>query len=182
MLADHQIKYNLLRNRLTISHYQPAHLQPASYDVLLHPIVLILKDGMPLDPKRDSSDEWTPTLLPDDGLVLRGVQFAIGSTWETFHLRCGLAGQLHGRSGLGRLGLMVHSTAGFLDPGFQGQVTLELSCVQGRGVRLYPMMPIAQIAFDVCSGVEALYDGKYVDQLGPTPSRYYENWREGAWA
>ena len=100
---------------------------------------------------------------------------------ETIAVGTQLMGQLEGKSSLGRLGVVVHSTAGYLDPGFNGQVTLELSCAHSRGIVLYPGMPIAQIAFDECPAVDKPYCGKYVGQSGPTPSRYHENWSGKAW-
>lgn len=181
MLSDSQIMDALRWRGLKISRFDERHVQPASYDVHLHPRLLVLAHGCPLDPKVDTSAEWEPIQIPDKGVALQGGTFVLASTVECIELGTQLAGQLEGKSSLARLGLMVHSTAGYLDPGFAGQVTLELSCVQPRGVVLYPGMPIAQVAFMSCSSVKTPYRGKYVDQRGPTPSRYYQNWNGNEW-
>ncbi len=95
-----------------------------------------------------------------------------------------IAGRLEGKSSLGRLGLVTHSTAGFIDPSFEGHLTLELSNLANLPITLYPGMPIGQIAFfrlsspaDFGYGSRALRS-KYQGQAGPTPSRYWENFRQ----
>lgn len=181
MLSDSQIRDAILWRGLEISGFDPKFLQPASYDVHLHSKLLTLKvNGHPLDPKRDTTGEWETVELKDnEPMTLMPGAFVLASTLERISLGPRLMGQLEGKSSLGRLGLMVHSTAGYLDPGFSGQITLELSCIQPRGIKLYPGMPIGQVAFMSCVAVHGLYAGKYVGQRGPTPSRYHENWNEG---
>lgn len=181
MLTDSQIRDARRWRDLRITPFEDRQLQPASYDVRLHPTLLVLKPGGPIDPKTDSTGEWVTVHLDERGFLLKWGHFALGSTAEHVHLGTHLMGQLEGKSSLGRLGLMVHSTAGYLDPGFEGQVTLELSCVHTRGVVLYPGMPVGQIAFDSAQAVERPYQGKYVGQEGPTASRNHENWTGTSW-
>ena len=166
---------------LRVSGFSPAQLQPASYDVRLGEELLVLRPGGPLDPKVDTTDQWERVLIGEDGVVLEHGMFALGTTQERVEMGEHLTGQVEGKSSLGRLGLLVHITAGYLDPGFVGQVTLELACVHPRGVRLYPGMPIAQIGFDDCITVSKPYSGKYRQQSGPTASRYHENWTGRDW-
>jgi dCTP deaminase len=183
MLSDSQIGHATRWQGLHISAFNPEQLQPSSYDIRLHPQLLVLKAGdEPLDPRQDTTDQWTEVYIDQrEGFLLRQGDFALGSTLERFEMGPQLTGQLEGKSSLGRLGLSVHSTAGYLDPGFTGQVTLELSCVHPRGVILYPGMRIGQVAFDTCVDVKQLYEGKYQHQVGPTSSRYHENWTGERW-
>lgn len=182
MLSDHQIRAQRWQG-LDIEGYEDHHIQPASYDVRLHRRLLVLQDSQEaLDPKTDTADQWIPhDIDPDLGFVLRLGDCVLGSTIERFRFPTHLGGQLQGKSSLGRLGVNVHATAGFIDPGFCGQVTLELFCVHHRGVILYPGMPIGQISFTPVDHVVEPYRGKYVDQEGPTASRYHLNWIDGDW-
>lgn len=182
MLSDHRIRNAVRWGDLKISGYSADHLQPSSYDVHLHEKLLILRDGTdPIDVKVDSADQWESVTIGEEGYVLNPGVFALGSTFQRFEIGSRIVGTVEGKSSLGRLGLLVHATAGFIDPGFRGQVTLELSCVQHRGIRLYAGMPVAQVAFDDCRGVEQLYRGKYLDQHGPVASRYHLNWLGDGW-
>lgn len=186
MLGDDHIR-RALRSGLRIDGWDERRLQSASYDVCLDHQLLVLDqddDGFlgALDPKLDCADDFTPVEIdPEHGYVLAAGTLALGSTIERVRLPDHLAGQLQGKSSLGRLGLMVHSTAGHLDPGFHGHITLELAVVHRRGVRLYPGMPIGQIAFHHVNHVTRSYSGKYNGQSGPTPSRYHLNWTGEGW-
>ncbi len=182
MLSDADIRRAILSGSLLIDPCDERRLQPASYDVSLHPTVLVLQTlGEPLDPKVDTAGEWHRIEIPDTGYDLMPGDFALGSTVEVFGMGNYFVGKVEGKSSLGRLGLEVHATAGFVDPGFHGQITLELSCVHARGIRLYPNMPIGQVAIDYIPAVERPYAGKYTNQFGPTASRYHENWDGQAW-
>lgn len=189
MLSDHDIGAELHRYRgLTIRGYDQARIQPASYDVSLDHRLLLLTGNDPddlrpaLDTKLDTGQEFVEVVIdPDDGFTLTAGMFALGSTIERFEMPVYLAGQLQGKSSLGRLGLMVHSTAGYIDPGFRGHVTLELMAAHHRGVVLYPGMPIGQVAFARVDRVQHQYAGKYNDQAGPTASRYHLNWTGLDW-
>ncbi|MEM8618255.1 MAG: dCTP deaminase, partial [Actinomycetota bacterium] len=110
-------------------------------------------------------------------------EFVLGSTLERIGMPNDIVGRVDGKSSLGRLGLLIHSTAGFVDPGFDGHITLELANVASLPITLYPGMRIGQISFmqmttpaDEPYGAGAL-GSKYHGQHGPTPSRYFENFR-----
>lgn len=132
-----------------------------------------------IDVKQDNT--WRTArvfVAPGGSFVITPGSFVLAATQETVRLGHALAGRIEGKSSLGRLGLMVHSTAGFIDPGFEGQITLELSNLANAPMRLYPGMPIAQLAvFRMAGRVELPYGmtGKYQGQTGPTPSRYHLN-------
>lgn len=182
MLSDHRIRNAVRWGDLKISGYSADHLQPSSYDVHLHEKLLILRDGTdPIDVKVDSADQWESVTIGEEGYVLNPGVFALGSTFQRFEIGSRIVGTVEGKSSLGRLGLQVHSTAGFIDPGFIGQITLELSCAHHLGIVLYPGMPIGQLAFTSIDGVARPYRGKYQEQAGPTVSRYELNWDGQAW-
>lgn len=183
MLSDRQIAEAYREGRFTvIPPPSTAKLQPASLDIHLAPEILVLDcDGAPLDPKVSSAPRFKPATLGEEGLVLYAGQLWLGTTIERFRFGKDLSGQLEGKSSLGRLGLQVHSTAGFVDPGFNGQITLELSCVHHPGIVLYPGMPIGQISLTEVETVARAYHGKYRDQSGPTASRYELNWDGQGW-
>ena len=117
----------------------------------------------------------------DEPFVLHPGEFVLGSTFELVTLPDDVAARLEGKSSLGRLGLMTHSTAGFVDPGFSGHVTLELANVATLPVKLWPGMKIGQLCFFRTSSPvdnpygSSAYANHYQGQRGPTPSRYFEN-------
>ena len=120
-------------------------------------------------------------VAPDEPWILHPGEFALGSTWEYVKLDATVAARLEGKSSLGRLGILTHSTAGFIDPGFEGHITLELSNVSTLPVKLWPGMKIGQMCFfQLSSPAEHPYGSKgtgshYQGQRGPTPSRSYVN-------
>lgn len=191
MLPDHMIREAALRGELGITPYREDQLQPASYDMLLHPAIRTVPamphdPGMtpPLDPK-SSIDLSHPFYIAASGWALMG--FCLAVTQETIRVPPHMVARVEGKSSLARQGLLVHITAGFIDPGFSGPITLELACVNGRGIILYPGMPICQVSFEYLqeinghpSSAQAPYQGKYVGSLvdGPTPSRYFMNFKE----
>lgn len=183
MLSDRQIAAAYAEGHVTIVPPPTTRkMQPASLDVHLGADILVLDaDGAPLDPKISTSPRFKPATLPEEGLTLYAGQLWLATTVERFRFGKDLVGQLEGKSSLGRLGLQVHSTAGFIDPGFIGQITLELSCAHHLGIVLYPGMPIGQLAFTSIDGVARPYRGKYQEQAGPTVSRYELNWDGQAW-
>src|SRR5205814_6354234 len=119
----------------------------------------------------------------DDGFILHPGEFVLGSTKERVSLPDDLVARLEGKSSLGRLGLLIHSTAGFVDAGWDGHLTLELSNVANLPITLYPGMKIGQISFlQMTTAADQPYGSsglgsKYRGQRGPTPSRYFENFR-----
>jgi len=159
-------------------------LQPASLDVCLGDTFAVYRRdrGSCIDPKVDSAHllEYK-TVTGNDAFVIHPGEFVLATTREYFELPNDLVARVEGKSSLGRLGLLVHSTAGFVDPLFAGEITLELACVNSLPIRLYPGMPIAQLAFQRTRTVREGYKGKYVGQRGPTASRYYQNWDGAGW-
>jgi dCTP deaminase len=135
-----------------------------------------------IDVKEDLS-ELTQLIEITDGspFILHPGEFVLGATAERFGVPADLVGRIEGKSSLGRLGLLIHSTAGFIDPGFDGHITLELSNVANLPITLYPAMKIGQISFHkLTTPAEHPYGtgklgSKYQGQRGPTPSRYWEN-------
>jgi len=121
------------------------------------------------------------TVTDDEPFILHPGEFVLGSTLERVRLPDDLVARLEGKSSLGRLGLLIHSTAGFIDPGWNGHVTLELSNVANLPITIYPGMKIGQISFMQMTepaatpyGSEAI-GSKYKGQRGPTASRYWQN-------
>jgi dCTP deaminase len=135
-----------------------------------------------IDPAEDQP-ELTRMVAPesDEPFILHPGEFVLGSTYEVVSLPDDVAARLEGKSSLGRLGLLTHSTAGFIDPGFSGHVTLELANVANLPIKLWPGMKIGQLCFfRLSSSAEhpygsAKYGSRYQGQRGPTPSRSYAN-------
>lgn len=160
-------------------------LQPASLDVRLGTQFLVPRRHRLeyIDPKVDSTGLWDTRDVEDGGyFVLHPGEFVLATTVEHVQLPSNIASRVEGKSSVGRLGVLVHSTAGFIDPGFVGQVTLEIFSVSSLPTRLYPGMPIAQLAFfQLDAHAENPYDGKYSGQTGPQASRYHRNWNGSSW-
>lgn len=178
MLVDWQIDEAVLHGNLRITPYDSKHLQPASYDVCLGGQVR--KTGVfadweePIDTAGRVDGYMDLVEIPDDGLVIGNGQFLLGHTVEKLRLPVNMLARVEGKSSLGRLGIMIHSTAGFIDPGFEGQITLEISNLNARPVRLHAGMPIAQVCFYPCDTPANDYSrtGRYQHQTGPQESRY----------
>lgn len=188
MLIDRQIRQALESGELVVNPADSidARIQPASLDVRLGDTFAVFNHHMRddvIDPKVDTSgflDYFTVT--GDDHFTVYPGDFVLATTLEEIGLADTLAARVEGKSSLGRLGIFVHSTAGFVDPGWSlASITLEISTVVGIPVRLYPGMPIAQLAFERVEAVTAGYSGKYTGQVGPTPSAFHRNWTGSAW-
>jgi dCTP deaminase len=182
MLSDRQIVH--LGETGVISPFEPSQVQPASYDMRLGENLRVFEPnpfGLVVDTK-EAKDRTLPlTINPNSGFELYGFDLAVTS--EAVHMPSNLVARVEGKSSLARLGLFVHITAGFIDPGFQGHITLELYCANGRGIVLYPGMPICQLSFQHLEQYPlATYGGKYQadGELDPDPvaSRYYKNFKE----
>jgi dCTP deaminase len=141
---------------------------------------------MPVIDVKEDLEDLTRLVEIGEGeaFILHPGEFVLGSTYERVALPDDLVGRIEGKSSLGRLGLLIHSTAGFIDAGFSGYLTLELSNVANLPITLYPGMKIGQVSFlrmttaaDVPYG-SARVGSKYQGQRGPTPSRYWENFRD----
>jgi dCTP deaminase len=184
LLSDRDIRAEIAAERLGIEPYDPDLVQPSSVDVRLDNMFRVFNNTRytHIDPAKQQ-DELTSLVTPDPGepFVLHPGEFVLGSTLELCTLPDDLAGRLEGKSSLGRLGLLTHSTAGFIDPGFSGHITLELSNVANLPITLWPGMKIGQLCLlRLTSPAEHPYGSaqagsKYQGQRGPTPSRSYQN-------
>jgi dCTP deaminase len=186
LLSDRDILATVRAGGLELDPWDPELVQPSSIDVRLDRYFRVFNNSQytHIDPSQQQ-DELTTLVEPkdDDPFVLHPGEFVLGSTLEVVTLGNELAGRLEGKSSYGRLGLLTHSTAGFIDPGFSGHITLELSNVANLPITLWPGMKIGQLClFRLSSPAEApygseKYGSRYQGQRGPTPSRSYLNFR-----
>ena len=184
LLSDRDILDEIDAGRITIKPFDPAMVQPASIDVRLDRYFRVFENHRypHIDPAADQSD-LTRVVEPDgqEPFILHPGEFVLGSTYEEVSLPGDLAARVEGKSSLGRLGLLTHATAGFVDPGFSGHVTLELANVATLPIKLYPGMKIGQFCFFRMSSASEhpygseKYGSRYQGQRGPTPSRSYAN-------
>jgi dCTP deaminase len=184
LLSDRDIRAALAAGRLGLEPYDAAMVQPSSIDVRLDRFFRVFNNARytHIDPALQQ-DDLTALVEPagDEPFVLHPGEFVLGSTLEVVSIPDDLAARLEGKSSLGRLGLLTHSTAGFVDPGFSGHITLELSNVANLPITLWPGMKIGQLClFQLSSAAEhpygsAVYGSRYQDQRGPTPSRSFRN-------
>ncbi len=180
LLSDRDLKAALASGRMGLTPYDEAMVQPSSIDVRLDRYFRVFANHRytHIDPAAQQDDLTEVVEVPDDeAFLLHPGEFVLGSTLEVISLADDLAARLEGKSSLGRLGLLTHSTAGFIDPGFSGHVTLELSNVANLPIKLYPGMKIGQICvLPLSSPAEhpygaTVHGSRYQDQRGPTPSR-----------
>ena len=186
LLSDRDIRAEVEAGRLAVEPWDPDLVQPSSVDVRLDRFFRVFNNSRytHIDPSQQQ-DDLTTLVEPegDEPFVLHPGEFVLGSTLEVVTLPDDLAGRLEGKSSLGRLGLLTHSTAGFIDPGFTGHITLELSNVANLPITLWPGMKIGQLClFRLSSAAEhpygsAVYGSRYQGQRGPTPSRSHLNFR-----
>lgn len=184
LLSDRDLVAEIKAGNLQLDPFEPALIQPSSIDVRLDRMFRVFNNHLytHIDPAVRQDDLTSPVEVPPgEPFVLHPGEFVLASTFEVISLGNRLAGRIEGKSSLGRLGLLTHSTAGFIDPGFSGHVTLELSNVANLPITLYPGMKIGQVSFlqmttpaDLPYGSKAV-GSKYQGQRGPTPSRYWEN-------
>ena len=183
LLSDRDITAAIAEGRLGIEPYDPCLVQPSSIYVRLDRFFRVFNNSRytHIDPAEQQDDLTTPVEPEgDEPFVLHPGEFVLGSTLEVVSLPDDIAARLDGKSSLGRLGLLTHSTAGFVDPGFSGHVTLELANVATLPIKLYPGMKIGQFCFFRLSspsqhpyGSEK-YGSRYQGQRGPTPSRSFQ--------
>ncbi|HEY8543798.1 MAG TPA: dCTP deaminase [Acidimicrobiales bacterium] len=187
ILSDRTIREQLAAGRIVIDPLDDGCIQPSSVDLRLDRLFRVfLNHTMPvIDVKSDLEDLTRLVQIePDDVFILHPGEFVLGSTYEKVGVPDDLVARIEGKSSLGRLGLLIHSTAGFIDAGFSGHITLELSNVANLPITLYPGMKIGQISFlQMTSPAERPYGSaavgsKYQGQRGPTPSRYWENFTD----
>ena len=180
LLSDRDIRIELDKGRVVVEPYDDSMLQPSSIDFRLDKYFRVFENHRypHIDPAADQSD--LTRMVETEGeepFILHPGEFVLGSTLEVVTLPDDLAARVEGKSSLGRLGLLTHATAGFVDPGFSGHVTLELANVATLPIKLYPGMKIGQLCFFRLSspaehpyGSEK-YGSRYQGQRGPTPSR-----------
>ncbi len=188
VLSDRTIKEELAASRLVIEPLDEANIQPASIDLQLDRVFRIFRvTRRPFVDVRQPMDDLTElvTIEDDEPFIIQPGTFVLGSTLEYVTLPDDIVARVDGRSSLGRLGLLVHATAGYVDPGWTGKLTLELSNQSQMPIALYYGMKISQISFlrmstpvDRPYGSESLAS-KYQGQTGPTPSRIFQDFREG---
>ncbi|WP_433504959.1 dCTP deaminase [Pseudonocardia halophobica] len=187
LLSDRDLRKELESGRLGLDPWDEAMLQPSSIDVRLDRFFRVFQNSRytHIDPSIQQDELTTPVETADgDNFVLHPGEFVLGSTFEQVSLPDDLAGRLEGKSSLGRLGLLTHSTAGFIDPGFTGHITLELSNVANLPITLWPGMKIGQLClFRLSSPAERPYGSegvgsRYQGQRGPTPSRAWRNFHK----
>ena len=183
VLSDRTIQRQLDEGRIGIDPYDPSLLQPSSVDVRVDRLFRVFRNNRAsfIDVKVEQNLTELVEVEHDEAFILHPGEFVLGSTLERITLPDDLVARLEGKSSLGRLGLLIHSTAGFIDPGWDGHVTLELSNVANLPITIYYGMKIGQLSFvQLTEPAEnpygsALIGSKYQGQRGPTPSRYWQN-------
>jgi dCTP deaminase len=183
ILSDRTIREELAAGRIVIDPLDEACIQPSSVDLHVDPTFRVFRNSRYpfIDVKREMADLTELVEVPDgEPFILHPGEFVLGSTLERVAIPNDLVARLEGKSSLGRLGLLIHSTAGYVDPGWDGFLTLELSNVANLPITIYPGMKIGQISFfrltteaDVPYGSTST-KSKYQGQRGPTASRFYE--------
>ena len=185
ILSDRSIREELAAGRIVIDPLDAGAVQPSSVDLTIDRYFRVFRNHTRrvIDVREPQEDLTELVEVDGEGFILHPSEFALGSTAERVALPDDLVARLEGKSSLGRLGLLIHSTADFVDAGWDGHLTLELSNVANLPITLYPGMRIGQISFlrmttpaDRPYGSAAV-GSKYQGQRGPTPSRYYENFR-----
>jgi dCTP deaminase len=187
VLSDGEIRRLLDAGRIGIAPFDESLMQPSSVDVRADRYFRVFRNSRYpyIDVKREQEELTELVEVADDEpFILHPGEFVLGSTLERIRLPDDLVARLEGKSSLGRLGLLIHSTAGFIDPGWNGHVTLELSNVANLPITIYHGMKIGQLSFVQLSepastpyGSDGL-GSKYQGQQGPTPSRYWRNFSD----
>ncbi|ATG53996.1 dCTP deaminase [Brachybacterium ginsengisoli] len=184
LLSDHDIRNEIELGRVRLDPFDAEMVQPASVDVRIDRYFRLFDNHKHalIDPSLEQPDLTREVAVaPDEPYMLHPGEFVLASTYEQITLPDDVAARLEGKSSLGRLGLLTHSTAGFIDPGFQGHITLELSNMATLPVALWPGMKIGQLCFfRLSSASERPYGSagnlnRYYGQRGPTPSRSAQN-------
>lgn len=187
IFSDRTIKEAVADGRIVIDPFDPAMVQPSSIDLRCDSVFRVFENHKypVIDPKAPQEDLTTAVAATEEQpFILHPGEFVLGSTAEVVGLADDIVARLEGKSSLGRIGLLIHSTAGFIDPGFEGQVTLELSNVANLPIAIYPGMKIGQVSFyQLSTPAEHPYGSpgagsKYQGQSGPTPSRIHRDFPE----
>lgn len=187
LLSDRDIRSEISSGRVQVEPFEPGMIQPSSVDVRLDRFFRVFENHKysVIDPSIEQSELTREVEVADEEFfILHPGEFVLASTYEVITLPDDIAGRLEGKSSLGRLGLLTHSTAGFIDPGFSGHITLELSNVANLPVKLFPGMKIGQLCLIKLSSPaehpygSAQYGSRYQGQRGPTPSRSWLNFHK----
>ena len=187
LLSDRDIALEVKAGRVKVEPFTDAMIQPSSVDVRLDRFFRVFENHKysVIDPSIEQSDLTREVAVNDDEFfILHPGEFVLASTFEVITLPDDIAGRLEGKSSLGRLGLLTHSTAGFIDPGFSGHITLELSNVANLPVKLFPGMKIGQLCLIKLSSPaehpygSAQYGSRYQGQRGPTASKSWLNFHK----
>jgi len=189
LISDRDIRAEIDAKRIVLDPYDPSMVQPSSVDVRMDRFFRLFDNHRyaHIDPSEEQPGlTRLVEVAPDEPFILHPGEFVLSSTYETVTLPDNLAARLEGKSSLGRLGLVTHSTAGFIDPGFSGHITLELSNVATLPIKLWPGMKIGQLCFfQLSSPAENPYGtgpylNRYQGQRGPTASRSFQNFHRTA--
>ncbi len=187
LLSDREIHLEIKAGRVKVEPFDTGMIQPSSVDVRLDRFFRVFENHKysVIDPSIEQGELTREVeVAPKEFFILHPGEFVLASTYEIISLPDDIAGRLEGKSSLGRLGLLTHSTAGFIDPGFSGPITLELSNVANLPVKLFPGMKIGQLCLIKLSSPaehpygSALYGSRYQGQRGPTPSRSWMNFHQ----
>jgi dCTP deaminase len=187
LLSDRDIKAEISAGRVKVEPFDGAMIQPSSVDVRLDRFFRVFENHKysVIDPSIEQSELTREVAVEaNEEFILHPGEFVLASTYEVITLPDDIAGRLEGKSSLGRLGLLTHSTAGFIDPGFSGHITLELSNVANLPVKLFPGMKIGQLCLIKLSSPaenpygSALYGSRYQGQRGPTASKSWLNFHQ----
>lgn len=187
LLSDRDIKAEITAGRVKVEPFDGQMIQPSSVDVRLDRFFRVFENHKysVIDPSIEQSELTREVAVEnDEEFILHPGEFVLASTYEVITLPDDIAGRLEGKSSLGRLGLLTHSTAGFIDPGFSGHITLELSNVANLPVKLFPGMKIGQLCLIKLSSPaenpygSALYGSRYQGQRGPTASKSWLNFHK----
>jgi dCTP deaminase len=183
-MSDRDIRASIEAGQIGLEPLEMGLLQPSSFDVRLDRFFRLFDNHKyPYIDPSEQQDDLTRLIevAPDEAFILHPGEFVLGSTFEFVTLPNNIAARLEGKSSLGRLGLLTHSTAGFVDPGFKGHVTLELSNTATLPIKLWPGMKIGQLCFFQLTSASEFtygsdkYSSRYQGQRGPTASRSHKN-------
>lgn len=186
ILSDRDIRKQIESGRLVIEPFDPDMVQPSSVDLRVDDTFRVFRNTRYpyIDVRSPMKDLTDVVKVPlGEAFILHPGEFVLGSTLERVSLPDDLVGRIEGKSSLGRLGLLIHSTAGFVDAGWTGHLTLELSDVANLPITIYPGMKIGQLClFEMTSPAERPYGerGKYQGQRGPTPSKFHQDFKRAS--
>lgn len=173
ILSDNEI----LMNHKMISPFNSSQVQPASYDVTLSDVFYVFENEEGIIDPYDLRTYPSGEHIHFKRYVLNPNEFVLGLTKETVTLPNNIGAMVSGRSSIGRLGIEIHQTAGWIDPGFNGQITLEIINNSTSQIYLYPDMRIGQLIFmNLGEPARTAYNGKYQNEVLPEPSRMYFDW------